>query len=339
MSNRTPQRNGNSNGNNQVVALLEKMKPQLERALPKHMDADRVARIALTELRKNPKLMQCNQNSLLGAIMQAAQLGLEPGLMGQCYLIPFKGEVTFVIGYKGLIDLARRSGDVQVIYAHPVYENDEFEYSYGVNGTLHHKPAMKERGEIICYYSFAQLKDGGYAYEVMTVEDVEKHRDRFALAKDKSGKIVGPWRDDFDSMACKTAVRQMMKYMPMSAEFLDKVARDETVTPGPGDDPMEIDYETGEVLDGSQNPEPEPQPRGAKDKIAGAVGADEPETKQDAEPPMTEDQYNKIKQLANRFSNERRKEITKEIAKVVNSKEAGAMIAALEDELEEKQNP
>ena len=113
---------------------LKQMAPAMAQALPKHMDVDRLMRLAMTTIRTTPALKDADVSSLLGAVMQAAQLGLEPGLMGHCYLLPFKNskkgitEVQFIIGYKGMIDLARRSGHIQSIYAHAVYEKDEFEY-------------------------------------------------------------------------------------------------------------------------------------------------------------------------------------------------------------------
>lgn len=226
---------------NHVSGLLERMKGQLNAALPKHMSADRMVRVVLTEIRKNPKLLECEQTSLFGAIVTASQLGLEPGLNGQCYLIPFENrragttECQFVIGYKGYIDLARRTGDLVNIYAKPVHENDEFEFSFGVDGTLKHIPKMTDRGNIIGYYAFAQLKGGGFAYDFMTVSDVEKHRDKFSKAKK-----FGPWVDHFDAMAQKTVVRQMMKYMPMSVELQDKILLDERTIEMEDDNMMEI---------------------------------------------------------------------------------------------------
>lgn len=217
---------------NSLHGLFERMKPEMQKALPKHLSADRMTRVFFTEVRKNPDLAFCSAESLAGALIQASQLGLEPGLMGQCYLIPFnnrkKGikEVQFIIGYKGLIDLARRSGDLVTLYANPVHENDEFEYSYGVEGTLHHKPALKDRGDITSYYAFAKLVDGGYHYEVMSREDIENHAQKYSVAYQKG---YGPWKDDFDAMACKTVVRQMMKYLPLSIELSESIATDDTV--------------------------------------------------------------------------------------------------------------
>ena len=155
VKNQLAKKNGNGEGNKPaspaqtIAAYLKKMGPEIEKALPKHMDADRMARIALTTIRTNPQLLECTVPSLMGAVMQAAQLGLEPGLIGHCYFVPFwnnkkkQREVQFIIGYKGMIDLARRSGHIESIYAHCVYENDEFEYELGLHPKLVHKPALK----------------------------------------------------------------------------------------------------------------------------------------------------------------------------------------------------
>jgi len=226
-----------------IREYLERQKSEIQRALPKHLDAERLTRIAMTTIRLNPQLQQCTVASLLGAVMQAAQLGLEPGLLGHCYLIPFKNnkkgthEVQFMIGYKGMIDLARRSGNIQSIYAHEVRENDEFEYEYGLQPKLVHKPAMSDRGKVIGYYAVAHFKDGGYQFEFMPMEKVEERRQRSAAAKS------GPWVTDFDEMAKKTVIRYMFKYLPVSVEIQQSIAHDETVKASPEDEPHHPDQE------------------------------------------------------------------------------------------------
>jgi recombination protein RecT len=207
---------------NQLVGdYLEKMMPSISAVLPKHVTADRMSRIALNVIRSNPKLLECELNSLMGGVMEASKLGLEPGLMGQCYLIPFKNnktnrtEAQFIIGYKGLIDLVRRSGQISTIDAREVCENDEFDYQYGLDDKLHHKPSLTDRGAVIAYYAIAKMKDGGYSFHVMSRSDVEKHRDKYAKAK-----TFGPWKDEFDGMAKKTVLRQLIKYLPISVENL-----------------------------------------------------------------------------------------------------------------------
>ncbi|MEH7342723.1 recombination protein RecT [Bacillus sp. JJ1532] len=206
-----------------IAAYLKKMGPEIEKALPKHMDADRLGRIALTTIRTTPKLLECNVPSLMGAVMQAAQLGLEPGLIGHCYIIPYGKEATFIIGYKGMIDLARRSGQIQNIYAHAAYENDEFEYELGLEPKLKHKPATGERGKMQYVYAVAHFKDGGYQFEVMDMQEIERRRGRSKAAKN------GPWVTDFEEMAKKTVIRHMWKYLPISVEIQQQAIQDEVI--------------------------------------------------------------------------------------------------------------
>lgn len=231
-----------------IAAYLKRMGPEIERALPKHMDADRLARIALTTIRTTPKLMECNLPSLMGAVMQAAQLGLEPGLMGHCYIIPYGKEATFIIGYKGMIDLARRSGNIQSIYAHAVYENDDFDYELGLHPKLEHKPHMEgDRGEFIGAYAVAHFKDGGYQMEFMPKSEIEKRRARSASANSRHS----PWNTDYEEMAKKTVIRHMWKYLPISIEIQQQAVQDEVVRKDVMAEPEfahdVIDIETGEI--------------------------------------------------------------------------------------------
>src|SRR5690554_5026431 len=132
---------------NTLTALIERQKPEIARALPRHMDPDRLARIATTVMRQTPQLAQCTPESFLGALMTCAQLGLEPGPLGHAYLVPYGREVTFVPGYRGLLELARRSGQIRTIAAHVVKQNDEFEFELGLEPKLVHRPALRDRGD------------------------------------------------------------------------------------------------------------------------------------------------------------------------------------------------
>jgi len=167
--------------------LFESMKPAISQAIPQHMTPERLLRIATTCIRTNPKLKVCTPESLLGAVMQCAQLGLEPTILGHAYLIPYKNkkkdekgreigfvnEAQFQIGYKGLLELARRTGQISSIVAHEVHENDEFDYRYGIKENLDHVPADGDRGKVIKYYAYAKFKDGGYSFLVMSKHDIE----------------------------------------------------------------------------------------------------------------------------------------------------------------------
>jgi len=229
----------NGNGNNKsaspantIAAYLKKMGPEIEKALPKHMDADRLSRIALTTIRQNPDLLQASLPSLLGAVMQAAQLGLEPGLIGHCYLVPFNNnkqgtkEVQFIIGYKGMIDLARRSGQIKNIYAHAVYEKDDFDYELGLEPKLNHKPTMEpDKGDFIGAYAVAHFKDGGYQFEFMPKAEINKRKQRSKAA----GSKYSPWTTDYEEMAKKTVIRHMWKYLPISIEIQLQALQDEVV--------------------------------------------------------------------------------------------------------------
>ena len=205
-----------------IFDVIQAGAKQFATALPKHINSDRFVRIAITTIRQNPKLAQCNQESLLGALMVSAQLGLEPGVLGQCYLIPYGRECQFQIGYKGMIELLRRSGQLKDIYAYSVYENDEFEMTYGLNRDLKHKPNLQDRGNFIGCYCVAVLKDDARAFEYMTKEEIEAHGKKFSKTYGN-----GPWKSDFEAMAHKTVVKKMLKWLPVSVEFLEMANKDE----------------------------------------------------------------------------------------------------------------
>lgn len=211
-------------------SYLKAMMPAISQALPKSkgLDAERLCRITLTTLRQNPKLLECSIESLLGACLQSAALGLDPSL-GGCYFIPFKGQVSFQIGYKGLIDLVCRSGEIQTIVPQEVCEGDEFHYEYGRNETLKHIPAKhSDRGNVEYYYAYAVMKNGGFAFQVMHISEIEKIRDEHSISYkyDKNNSI---WAKNFDSMAKKTVIKRLIKYLPLQAEAASSVNMDETV--------------------------------------------------------------------------------------------------------------
>lgn len=199
---------------------IERMKPEMARALPRHMDPERIARIATTVMRRTPKLAQCTPASFLGALMTCAQLGLEPGPLGHAYLVPYGQEVTFIAGYRGLVELARRSGQVASVSARVVREGDDFSYEFGLDPKLHHKPAGSD-GAITHAYAVVRLKDGGVDFDVMTRSEVDAIRTRSRAAKD------GPWVTDYAEMAKKTVLRRLLKTAPMSVEYQQAVANDE----------------------------------------------------------------------------------------------------------------
>lgn len=211
---------------NSIKGLIKRMEPQIAKALPKTLEPERFTRIVLTAISSNPKLQECTPQSFLGAMMQAAQLGLEPNTpLGQAYLIPYGRDCSFILGYQGLLTLAYRTGEYKDIYAHVVYENDEFEYELGLEPKLVHKPAMVDRGKPIAYYAVYHLKNGGYGMAVMSYDDMVKHRNQYSKA---SGKQT-PWVTSFDSMALKTVLKKVLKYAPKTIEFAEADAADGSI--------------------------------------------------------------------------------------------------------------
>lgn len=241
-----------------VRDLLNKSKNEIEAALPKHLSADRMLRIAMTEVRRTPKLLECDPRSLIGAVIQASQLGLEPGsALGHCYFVPFfngkskQFEIQLVPGYRGFLDLARRSGQCQNIVARAVYAGDEFEFEYGLEERLVHRPcSVSERGELTHCYAIAFLKDGGRQFEVMSYDEIEAIRKR-----SKAGE-TGPWQSDYEAMARKTVLRRLFKYLPVSIEMQKAVGLDEAAERGEQQNREIIDVEST-----AENAPAEPQPQ------------------------------------------------------------------------------
>ena len=217
--------------NMSIAELIKAMEPEIKRALPKVITVERFIRMALSALNNSPKLQECTKMSFLSALLNAAQLGLEPNTpLGQAYLIPYKNkgvyEVQFQVGYKGLLDLAYRSPQIQTVQAHCVYANDTFSYELGLNPQLVHKPTMGERGELRCVYAVFKTSNGGYGFEVMSKTAIEAHAKQYSKAYDSS---YSPWQTDFESMAKKTVIKQALKYAPVKTDYVQAVNVDDTV--------------------------------------------------------------------------------------------------------------
>lgn len=244
---------------NSMVGIIRRMELQIRKALPSVITPERFTRMVLTALSSTPKLQTCTPQSFLGAMMQAAQLGVEPNTpLGQAYLIPYGSVCQFQLGYKGLIDLAYRSGEVSSIQAHEVHENDTFEYEYGLEPKLRHVPAMTDRGPVTYYYAVLKLKNGGVGFEVMSREDVET----FARKKSKAFNN-GPWKTDFDEMAKKTVLKKVLKYAPLKTEFARAVASDESVKTMKMDEPADMLDAPNEIYTIDNEPDkPEEAPQG-----------------------------------------------------------------------------
>lgn len=251
---------GKKKGNITLKDYVVSMQGEIAKALPKVMTPERFTRIALSAISSNKKLAECTPQSFLAAMMNAAQLGLEPNMpLGQAYLIPYKSACTFQLGYKGLIDLAYRSGEVKTIMAQTVYENDEFDFEFGLTPKLHHVPAKSNRGNPVWFYAVFKTVNGGEGFEVMSVEDVKAHAKKYSKSYSD-----GPWQTNFEEMAKKTVLKKALKYAPIKTEFVRQIETDETIKSDISDDmtlvPNEneiyeaeveneysVDQETGEV--------------------------------------------------------------------------------------------
>lgn len=217
---------------------------QLSVALPKAMTPERLVRVVTTECRKTPALLNCNPESFLGAVLQCAQLGLEPGgALGHCYLLPFgngkakdgRPNAQLIIGYRGMIDLARRSGQIVSICAYTVHEKDHFVWRLGLDPDIEHVPSPEaDRGPMTYVYAVAKLKGGGVQFEVMSRAEVEKVR------KQSKAGSSGPWVTHFDEMAKKTVIRRLFKYLPVSIEAARAVEVDERADRGEAVTPQDF---------------------------------------------------------------------------------------------------
>lgn len=274
--------------NVQGLLINENARSQLAAVAARHMNPERLMRVTANAIRTTPKLQDCEPLSFLGALMQCAALGLEPNtVLGHAYLIPFdknvKDEATgrwnkvpqvqLVVGYKGLIDLARRSGHITSISANIHYSDDElWDYEEGTEARLRHRPGPQD-GDKLHAYAIAKFTDGGHAYVVLPWAQVIKIRDGsqgYQSAK-KFGKLdSNPWATHEDAMAKKTAIRALSKYLPLSVEFSDAVQIDH-------DGGAQVDYAgfamnpdggatiEGEFVEGEADApeaqdEPEPEP-------------------------------------------------------------------------------
>lgn len=250
--------------------LLERSWPRIAAVAPKAMNKERMFQLALSAYNQTPELAQCSTQSVLGCLMKCTALGMEPSAvdgLGRAYILPFNSrktgrkEATFILGYKGMIDLARRSGELRDISARAVHEGDEFEYEYGLNETLRHVPSPEplDGRPLTHVYMVAHFKDGGHYIDVMTRQEVEQVKRRSKASK------YGPWVTDYEAMAMKSVIRRAFKFLPVSVESASAAEADETVQVFNEDDSMPlleipdgggrdeapegVDPETGEVVE------------------------------------------------------------------------------------------
>lgn len=217
-------------------SLLESRKDEIAKALVNRIDPEAFIRVAHMAMSKNPALLEATPSSLLMALLESASLGLMPnGVLGHAYIIPYRNkgvmEAQFQPGYRGLIDLARRSGQVKSIVPRSVNENDTFQVEYGLEEKLYHVPNLDDPGKLRFVYAIAHLTDGTSQFHIMPIKDVERIRAKSRAANN------GPWVTDYEAMAWKTVIKQLIKFLPLSLETDQAVQQDNAVEFG-GDIPV-----------------------------------------------------------------------------------------------------
>lgn len=271
--------------------LLEKAKASMAMVVPKHVTPERLIKLALVAASRNPTLLQCAPTSIVQGVMTAAQLGLDcGGVLGSAYLVPYKNnktgkyEAQLIVGYRGLVDLARRSGEIESIEAHVVHQEDTFEVAFGLEPVLLHRPNLtgEDPGPLVLVYAIARLKGGGRQVEVMTRAEIDRIRNR-----SRAGNS-GPWVTDYEEMARKTVVRRLCKYLPLSPEMAEALTIEdrseggvppiELIAPEPEGDVVE-----GTVVD-AEAEKPQTKASALAAKLNGRGPAPAPVPAQEREP-------------------------------------------------------
>lgn len=262
-------------------------KKELNRVAAANYDPDQLLRLTLTQIRHNSQLAKASVASLGGAMLASAELGLYPGVLGHVYYVPFRNsktgtiEVTFIPGYKGLLELVRRSGLVSSIYAQVVHEEDKFEIEFGTNQGLRHVKALTKAGPVVGAYAFCKMKDGTEQYDFMNMDEIEAIRKRSKAASN------GPWVTDWEEMAKKTVLRRLVKTLPLSINDQRITSIDNAVIRNQGAGTLDvadiefedevIDVDTGEIKKVDTSP-------ALTDLAEKAAEQSKPEPVEDAEP-------------------------------------------------------
>jgi recombination protein RecT len=216
-----------------VLDLIERNKPELEKLLGNTLTVEQFKTAAMTYLRMQPKLWECNPYSVVGGLRLGAQLGLSLGPLGHFYLVPFKGEATFILGYKGMVELAYRSGKLRRIEANIVREGDSFAFRHGTRAFLDFTPSGEPaQGDRVCVYCMAELTTGGRPFTVLYPDQVESRMRRSA----SHTLPTSPWQTDTDAMWRKSAVRALQPWLPQTAQLATADLRDEAVVDAITDD-------------------------------------------------------------------------------------------------------
>lgn len=256
-----------------VRDLIAKQATNLQAAMPRGMNAERFARVVTTVVLNNEALLDCTPQSLIACILQSAAWGLElDPVLGMAYLVPYKGQAKLIPGYRGLVELARRSGDVLGVTPRAVYENERFGVVYGLHEDIIHEPNLSDRGKLLAVYAIAHMRVGPPKFDVMHVTDVNEIRKRSA-----SGS--GPWTTDYEAMALKTVVRRLCnRQLPRTPELARAIAIDEQAD---RDETQVFDIDVPDV-------EPPREPRAALDALTEAIDQ-KPKSRLTTKPPASPD--------------------------------------------------
>lgn len=284
----------------QVGDLLASMRDRIAQVLPKHLSPDRIIQMAATTISKNPTIAECSTGSLMGAVMQASVLGFPPvDALGYCYFVPYYNkkrdpqtgqelrvkEVQFQIGYKGLIDLARRSGKIRMIYAEVVRYGDDFAYCFGLNPDIRHTPTGDTIHPITHAYAVCHLMDGGFNFVVLSLSEIERLRKR---SQGQGEKPSGAWASDYEAMAKAKALKQLSKYLPLNIDQAEAVSTDSAVikledfgkdgrldTAAVQHDYTDYEEYQGEYTEGEQQAAPQAEAQAAPEAAPEAQRVDE----------------------------------------------------------------
>lgn len=219
-----------------IYDMIASNMQSIKSSLPKHITAEKMARLCFSTIVRSPQLLNAEASSLLACILEASAIGLEPDPRGLAYIVPYKGKLQLIIGYKGYMELAYRSDKVSQIFAETVHKNDKFEFALGLEPKLIHVPNLDERGELFAVYAVAKMKDGTSNFIVLGKNEIEKSRNASQSANGGKGSEYSPWNTYTEEMWKKTAIKKLCKYLPLSVDIQKA-------------DVLESQSEKGEVFD------------------------------------------------------------------------------------------
>lgn len=249
-----------------ISGFLTRYKDQISAALPKHLDPDRMVRLALTQINSNKALRECTMESLFASIILASQVGLEIGVQGQGYLIPYGDKATFVPGWQGIVDLVQRTGRA-LVWTGAAYEGDAFDYLLGTEQWVKHKP-MQEDDPLKITHTYAVGRVTGIQdpiVEVWTMDKIWRHRDKFNKVGKRHYSFEHP-----EAYARKIPLLQVCKYLPKSVELSKALMAEHAAETGRG---LVIDAETSLIVpDAGEQPLGGAEPKTAREAAAAGAG-------------------------------------------------------------------